>query len=316
MRPNKIILLLAVVLCSILLKSEAKLQQQAAIADADEDDDDDWDEDEDDDDKPEVDDDGRIYKNPRNSPSAMCPRDVEQAGLLGQKCLRKCSTDEDCKSPKKKCRCDGVCGMSCIKPERECPVLNEIPHGTMTVTGRLFGDRAHYVCDPNYYTVGLAERSCRADGLWSGTTPACKKDHSSFCSDPRKIRNAKHNAPVEQTTFNLETTVQYFCDHGFQPTGIAQAKCLMMHGNASWFGPDLTCDPRSCGAPTDIPNGWHAGECYTYDCRVAYHCVDGWELVGKPEKICLADGTWSPKELPQCVQVSCCTVLFVVKYKK
>ena len=30
----------------------------------------------------EVDDDGRVYKNPRNSPSAQCPRDEEQATLL------------------------------------------------------------------------------------------------------------------------------------------------------------------------------------------------------------------------------------------
>ncbi|CAG9131207.1 unnamed protein product [Plutella xylostella] len=30
----------------------------------------------------EADDDGRVYKNPRNSPSAQCPRDEEQATLL------------------------------------------------------------------------------------------------------------------------------------------------------------------------------------------------------------------------------------------
>ncbi|CAH2250512.1 jg9598 [Pararge aegeria aegeria] len=77
-------------------------------------------EDEDEDDttpsRADADDDGRVYKNPRNSPSAQCPRDEEQATLLGQKCLRKCSSDEDCKSKKKKCLCDGACGMSCIKP--------------------------------------------------------------------------------------------------------------------------------------------------------------------------------------------------------
>lgn len=41
--------------------------------DDDEDDEDDWD---------EADDDGKIYKNPRNSPSSDCPRDEEQATLL------------------------------------------------------------------------------------------------------------------------------------------------------------------------------------------------------------------------------------------
>lgn len=81
------------------------------------DEDDDWDEDE----SSEADDDGRIYKNPRNSPSSECPRDEEQATILGQKCLRKCSSDEDCKSKKKKCLCDGVCGMSCIKPGKTSP---------------------------------------------------------------------------------------------------------------------------------------------------------------------------------------------------
>lgn len=85
------------------------------------DDDDDWDEG---DDSLESDDDGRVYKNPRNSPSTECPRDEEQATLLGQKCLRKCSSDEDCKSKKKKCLCDGVCGNSCIKPGEDQLKIN------------------------------------------------------------------------------------------------------------------------------------------------------------------------------------------------
>lgn len=79
----------------------------------DDEDDEDFDDEEE---SSEADDDSRIYKNPRNSPSVDCPRDEEQATLLGQKCLRKCSSDEDCKSKKKKCLCDGACGMSCIKP--------------------------------------------------------------------------------------------------------------------------------------------------------------------------------------------------------
>lgn len=91
----------------------------AAVTEAaDDDDDDDWDASSEDD-SGEADDDGRVYKNPRNSPNSDCPRDEEQASLLGQKCLRKCSSDEDCKSKKKKCLCDGACGMSCIKPGKQ-----------------------------------------------------------------------------------------------------------------------------------------------------------------------------------------------------
>ncbi|XP_008552444.1 uncharacterized protein LOC103574714 [Microplitis demolitor] len=303
MRPRSVVLLFLFLSVSVII-AESKLQQAGTVDTNDEDDDDDHDEDDDDIDssRPEVDDDGRIYKNPRNSPSAMCPRDEKQAEVLEQKCLRRCSTDEDCKSKKKKCRCDGPCGMSCIKPDRECPVLQpEIEHGKMTVTGNLFGDDAHYQCDHNYFIVGLADRTCRADGRWSGTTPICTKDRNSFCTEPPKISNAKHYAPVDQKGFELNSTIQYFCDYGFETTGFQNAMCFLMDGKASWFGPDIICKPVNCKLPPDIANGWHGGECYTYDCRITYHCVDGYKLVGKPEKICLADGTWSPKEVPQCL---------------
>ncbi|XP_015605333.1 uncharacterized protein LOC107272574 isoform X2 [Cephus cinctus] len=305
MKPSAIVLLLLLILSIHILTAESKLQQQTSVDD--DDDDEEWDEDDDDDEghmKPEIDDDGRIYKNPRNSPSAMCPRDEEQAELLGQKCLRKCSTDEDCKSKKKKCRCDGACGMSCIKPDRECPELTNIDHGTLTVTGRLFGDRAHYNCHRNYSIVGLSDRICRADGHWTGSTPSCKNSSNFFCNEPPKVSNARHSALMDQMTFDIDSTVHYTCNHGYVTAGFQQAKCLLMDSTASWFGPDIICEPQKCGAPTDIANGWHAGECYTYDCRVSYHCADDYELVGRSEKVCLADGTWAPKELPQCVQIT------------
>lgn len=52
----------------------------------------------------------------------------------------------------------------------------------------------------------------------------------------------------------------------------------------------------------DISHGWHAGECYSLGCRVEYHCAEGYELVGRAERYCQADGTWSPRELPSCVR--------------
>ena len=44
-------------------------------------------------------------------------------------CPRKCSTDSDCLNDRKLCLCDGACGMSCIRPEKECPELPDPPHG-------------------------------------------------------------------------------------------------------------------------------------------------------------------------------------------
>ncbi|XP_045540469.1 uncharacterized protein LOC106717941 [Papilio machaon] len=265
-------------------------------------------EDDDDDDettpqsRADADDDGRVYKNPRNSPSADCPRDEEQATLLGQKCLRKCSSDEDCKSKKKKCLCDGACGMSCIKPDRECPELEQPEIGKVVVSGRLFGNKATYSCPHGYHVVGLQSRSCQADGKWAGQPPACKENI--YCLQPPTIEHARHSALPEQATFDLDATVQYNCHTGYVTNGFPRAKCLAIDGQASWYGPDISCEPRSCGEPGDVPHGWVTADCHTFGCRAVVQCGQGFELVGKAERYCQADGAWAPKELPTCVLVT------------
>lgn len=160
--------------------SFAALSVPSAATDPDDEDEDEFD---DSDESAEADDDSRIYKNPRNSPSSDCPRDEEQATLLGQKCLRKCSSHEDCKSKKKKCLCDGACGMSCIKPgssveskkydfisgswaivfnlfneiisDRECPELPQPELGSVNMTAREFGGTAIYTCPIGYNVIGV-----------------------------------------------------------------------------------------------------------------------------------------------------------------
>uniref|UniRef100_A0A1L8DNY1 Putative secreted protein n=1 Tax=Nyssomyia neivai TaxID=330878 RepID=A0A1L8DNY1_9DIPT len=265
----------------------------------DDEDDDDWD---DEDDSSEADDDGRVYKNPRNSPSTECPRDEEQATLLKQKCLRKCSSDEDCKSKKKKCLCDGACGMSCIKPDRECPELEKPELGEVSYSGRLFGSRATYTCPHGYHVVGLQSRLCLADGSWAGSEPACKQNI--YCLTPPTIDHARHSALPEQATFDLDATVQYNCHIGYVTNGFPRAKCLAIDGQASWYGPDISCEPQSCGQPPDPLNGFHSGECYTFGCLIRYHCSEGYELVGKPERLCDSNGSWTPQLVPTCVSTT------------
>ncbi|XP_059474921.1 sushi, von Willebrand factor type A, EGF and pentraxin domain-containing protein 1-like isoform X2 [Neocloeon triangulifer] len=247
----------------------------------------------------------RIYKNPRNSPSSLCPRDEEQAELYNQKCLRKCSSDEDCKSKKKKCLCDGACGMSCIKPDRECDEVGPPSMGFVRITGRLFGERAIYTCQDEWNLVGLQERTCQADGQWSGEAPICSKE-TVFCGEAPRIEFARHTAPVDQLSFAVDTTLQYHCQPGYATTGFPHAKCLNLDRNATWFGPDITCDPRTCGPPLGTENGWIEGDCYTYSCRISYHCAVGYELQGgRPERVCQNDGSWYPKEVPMCVRTPC-----------
>jgi hypothetical protein len=48
--------------------------------------------------------------------SGQCPRNDALVRSGGWTCLRKCNSDGDCISKKKKCICDGPCGKSCAKP--------------------------------------------------------------------------------------------------------------------------------------------------------------------------------------------------------
>lgn len=59
-----------------------------------------------------------------------------QNGKGKKTCHRQCKSDDDCKNERKLCLCDGACGLSCIRPERECPELPDPPHGQVHLTGR------------------------------------------------------------------------------------------------------------------------------------------------------------------------------------
>ncbi|XP_050520065.1 sushi, von Willebrand factor type A, EGF and pentraxin domain-containing protein 1 isoform X2 [Daktulosphaira vitifoliae] len=252
---------------------------------------------------PKAEDDDRVYKNPRKLPSSECPRNEELASFMGQECLRKCTMDEDCKSKKKHCLCDGLCGMSCVKPERECDELPNPEHGVVIMTGRLFSDKATYSCEIGYQLIGRDHRTCHASGTWSGSDPYCKQ--SVFCKSPPVIENAINNAFPDQLTYDVGAEVEYRCENGFMMRGFAKAKCLAMDISASWYGPEVTCEPRTCGSPSIISNGWHQGDCTDFGCRIYYKCADEYELIGKSERLCHSDGYWVPKEPPSCVPVDC-----------
>ena len=68
-----------------------------------------------------------------------CPmRDEAAAKVQGIECMTKCLSDHGCQNKRKLCLCDGVCGMSCIRPEKECPELPDPPNGQVHLTGRHF----------------------------------------------------------------------------------------------------------------------------------------------------------------------------------
>ncbi len=57
-----------------------------------------------------------------------------------------------------------------------------------------------------------------------------------------------------------------------------------------------------CSEPEEIPNGDVDRKCQTFGCRISYKCRAGYELDGRQHRYCQADGSWSPRILPECVR--------------
>ena len=49
-----------------------------------------------------------------------------------------------------------------------------------TSAGTSFGDVARYSCDTGYTRNGPAERTCQANGEWSGSAPTCDSEYTLF----------------------------------------------------------------------------------------------------------------------------------------
>ena len=59
--------------------------------------------------------------------------------------------------------------------DQTCAVLVDPYNGKVHQTGRYYGDRAIYTCDPGHQLVGSEERICQDSGAWSASEPYCKK---------------------------------------------------------------------------------------------------------------------------------------------
>lgn len=123
-----------------------------------------------------------------------------------------------------------------------------------------------------------------------------------YCLDPPVVHHSTHNGSPDATTFPLETVLKYTCYPGYLTVGFAHAKCFLYNDTAQWFGPDITCKAIRCGEPEEISNGDVDRKCQTFGCRISYQCRAGYELVGRKHRYCQADGSWSPRILPECVR--------------
>ncbi|ODN03359.1 Sushi, von Willebrand factor type A, EGF and pentraxin domain-containing protein 1 [Orchesella cincta] len=180
----------------------------------------------------------------------------------------------------------------CLDPEPP------IDLGDVQASGKVFGSKATYSVLRDLKLLGWKSVSARQMERGQGRLQRAQRT-------PPLIDHARHNAPVGQTTFDLDTSLMYQCLPGYTTKGFARTKCFFYNGTAKWFGPDITCEPKSCGDPQDILNGSKEKSCVHVGCEISYVCQPGFELVGRAKHTCQPEGIWLPKDLPTCVPVHC-----------
>ena len=70
------------------------------------------------------------------------------------------------------------CSILHNSPVSQCPDLDPPTGGNIETTGTNFWDTATYTCDSGFNLVGVATRTCQANGAWSGTPPFCSRESS------------------------------------------------------------------------------------------------------------------------------------------
>lgn len=110
-----------------------------------------------------------------------CLENRIEAVEVGRQCSRRCRKDVPCENTRKQCLCDGLCGLSCIKPDLNCAELPKIDHGDYHPKSAKFNTKAVYTCDPGYYLFGSRERLCQGDEDWSGMPAECLHERKYVC---------------------------------------------------------------------------------------------------------------------------------------
>lgn len=235
-----------------------------------------------------------------------------EAAEIGRQCSRKCRKDVPCENTRKQCLCDGLCGLSCLKPDLTCPTeLVKIDNGDYFPNSNLFNTRVIFTCNEGYYLFGSRERSCQGDEDWSGTRAECLKEP--LCRSPPKVNHAR-NPTSSDSFYKLNDRINYSCYPGYQSKGIPEAECRLISANQTgwvWSSNSTSlapspfkCVPRSCGDPGMIENARRQGESFIIASSVLYTCNDGYEMIGQARRYCQSDNQWSG-QAPQCEPITC-----------
>ncbi|CAH1270983.1 CSMD1 [Branchiostoma lanceolatum] len=171
-----------------------------------------------------------------------------------------------------------------------CPVLQHPENGHRFGTDVTYNKVVKFTCSTGYIVRGSAERTCGADGTWSGEEASCAVIN---CGEPDPVWNGFW----EGSDYGHRAEVSFSCRRGFLHVGAMSAVC---QDDETWSSPSPHCFGK-CEIERPPSNGYFSSRVYngqllSHGDTVEVACDTGYQLDGDRVVTC-DNGTLA---LPTC----------------
>ncbi|XP_048409071.1 C4b-binding protein-like isoform X2 [Stegostoma tigrinum] len=126
------------------------------------------------------------------------------------------------------------------------------------------------------------------------------------CSKPPHLENGfPTNEFTSETLFDVGTKITYKCNLGyvFKKAMLNGSRSVTCKEDSTWTPLEVICEPKTCGNPGTIANGYYEATSATFGSKVTFHCDRGYKMVGRSFRVCKADG-WDG-QIPACEAITC-----------
>ncbi|XP_067863594.1 C4b-binding protein-like [Heptranchias perlo] len=126
------------------------------------------------------------------------------------------------------------------------------------------------------------------------------------CSRPPQLENGSPTDEfTSETLFDVGNNVTYRCYLGyvFKERTLKGSRSVTCREDSTWTPLQAICEPRNCGNPGEILNGYYEASNSTFGSKVTFHCNTGYQMVGRNYQLCKADG-WDG-QIPTCEALTC-----------
>ncbi|XP_078098048.1 C4b-binding protein alpha chain-like [Mustelus asterias] len=123
------------------------------------------------------------------------------------------------------------------------------------------------------------------------------------CDQPPQLENGfLSDEFISLHNFSVGIKVSYKCHPGykFQEGGSRRITC---RENSTWSPLRAVCEPRNCGNPGDLSNGYYNASGTTFGMKATFYCDKGYSIIGRSYRTCTAAG-WDG-QVPTCEIVTC-----------